>query len=138
VRPVLLVTLDVRLDPAATAFGVDSAVEAGQPLVVVNVVASALLPCSTLLGYEYLPRPEVEASLRAQSTLARSLGVRVERIRLCSPHPVDALLAFAAERGTGLLVFGPDPAQLRPRRYRKVLRSLERSAACLVWAPDQA
>jgi hypothetical protein len=133
---VLLVTLDVPLDPVASAFGVDSAVEAGRPLVVVNVVPSALLPCSTLLGYEYVPRPDVEESLRAPSTLAHSLGVQVERIRLCSPHPVDALLAFTAERATGLLVFGPDAGRLRPRRYRKTLEALRRSAACLVWAPE--
>jgi hypothetical protein len=131
---VLLATLDVPLDPAAAAVGVDAAVEAAEPLIVVNVVASALLPCSTVLGYEYIPRAEVEESLRAPAELARSLGAEVERVRLSSPHPVDALVAFAAERGSGLLVFGPDPTRLRRRRYRRVLRAIERSAPCLVWA----
>jgi hypothetical protein len=131
---VLLVTLDVPFDPAAVEFGVDAAVEAGQPLMVVNVVASALLPCSTLLGYEYLPRQDVEESLHAPAALARSLGVDVQRLRLVSPHPVAALVELVSERRAGLVVFGPDQAKLRPRRYRKALRAIERSTTCLVWS----
>jgi len=132
-RPVLLVTLDVPFAPGAAAFGVDSALEAGQPLVVVNAVESALLPCSTVLGYEYIPRPDVEASLRAPAELARSLGVAVERLRLCSPHPVAALLDLVAERRAGLLVFGPDPAFMRRRRFRRAAQAIQRRAPCLVW-----
>jgi nucleotide-binding universal stress UspA family protein len=132
-RPVLLVTLDVPLIERAAHFAVESAVEAGQPLLVVNAVESALLPCSTLLGYEYIPHADVEASLRGPAELARSLGVDVERLRVASPRPVAAVLQVVVERNSGLLVFGADPARMRPRRYRKARGAFERSAPCLVW-----
>jgi hypothetical protein len=62
--------------------------------------------------------------------------VRVERLRVCSPHPVDALLEVAAERNPAILVFGPDPTQLRPRQYRKAERAVRERAACLVWTAE--
>jgi hypothetical protein len=66
--------------------------------------------------------------------LACSLAVEVERLRICSPHPVDALLEVVAEREPGVLVLGPDPAQLSRRRYRKVERAVRERASCLVWS----
>jgi nucleotide-binding universal stress UspA family protein len=137
-RPVMLATLGVPFDPAASTFAVDSAVEAGQQLVVVNAVEMLLAPASLMLGYGDLDpaTPADEAALRAPAELAHSLGVPVERLRVRSPHPVEALLELAAEREPGLLVFGPDRSRLRKRRYRKAALAVQREAACLVWLGD--
>jgi nucleotide-binding universal stress UspA family protein len=134
-RPVLLATLDVPFAQAATVFAVDAAVESGQPLVVVNVVK--VLPTRwSLLGYGYIEREDLQSELRKPAELAQSLAVRVERLRVCSPHPVDALLAVVAERQPGLLVFGPERSQLGRRMYEHALRRVRERASCLVWTDD--
>jgi nucleotide-binding universal stress UspA family protein len=136
-RPVLLATLGVPFDPAAAAFAVDAAVEAGQPLVVANVVQLPPLGMSVAMGYDQLPDPPEEAeALRAPAELARSLGAEVERLRVRSPRPLEALLELTAERAPGLLVFGPDRTRIRDRTYRKAARALRQRASCLVWLPD--
>src|SRR5436305_3152795 len=131
-RPVLLATLDVPFSEEATAFAVDSAVETGSPLVLVN--AAEVLPTAyTLLGYGYVEREDLQAALRRPAELAQSLAVPVERLRVCSPHPVAALLEVVAERNPSVLVFGPDRAQLRRRRYRRAESAVCERASCLVW-----
>ena len=97
-RPVVLATLEAPLTAEASAIAVDAAVETGQPLLVVNAVESSLQPCALVLGYDTIVPPDVEESLRAPADLAHSLGVEVERLRLRSPRPVDALLELVAER----------------------------------------
>ena len=133
-RPVLLVTLDVPYAEEAIAFAVDSAVENGQPLVLVNV-AEVLPTAYSLLGYGYVEREELQAALFEPVRLASSLALEVERLRICSPHPVDALLEVVAEREPALLVFGPDRAYLSGRRYRRAERAVREQASCLVWSP---
>jgi nucleotide-binding universal stress UspA family protein len=131
---VLLATLGVPFDPAASTFAVDAAVESGEPLLVVNVVELPPLGMSVAMGYDQLPdSPEQEEALRAPAALAASLGVPVERLRVKSPRPVEALVQVAAERAPGLLVFGPDRGRLKPRAYRKAARAVRERAACLVW-----
>jgi len=132
-RPVLLAMLVVPFSEEATAFAVDSAVESGRPLVVVN--AAEVLPTAyALLGYGYVEREDLQEALCKPAELAQSLAVRVERLRLCSPHPVDALLELAAERNPAILVFGPDRAHLPSRRYRRAERAVRERASCLVWS----
>jgi nucleotide-binding universal stress UspA family protein len=132
-RPVLLATLDVPYAEEAIAFAVDTAVENGQPLVLVN--AAEILPThAALLGYGYVEREDLQQALRKPAELARSLAVAVERLRVCSPHPVDALLEVVAERDPGVLVFGPDRRHLSGRRYRKAERAVRERASCLVWS----
>ncbi len=131
-RPVLLATLDVPFSEEATAFAVDTAVENGKPLVVVNA-AEVLVTAYALLGYGYVERDELQEALRKPAELAHSLAVRVERLRVCSPHPVDALLEVAAERDPAILVFGPDPRHLSSRRYRRAERAVRERSPCLVW-----
>jgi nucleotide-binding universal stress UspA family protein len=133
-RPVLLATLDVPFDERATAFAVDTAVETGQPLVVVNVAEVLLTPWA-LVGYGYVERESLQTELSKPAELAQSLAVRVERLRVCSPHPIDALLEVAAERSPGLLVFGPDRKRVRRRLYRKAAKRICAEAPCLVWLP---
>lgn len=134
----LLATLDVPFDDEAVTVAVDAAVESGQPLLVVNVAQVPVLPVSLALGYEYIANEEVEAALRAPAELARSLAVEVERLRVCSPRPVAALLEVVAEREPGLLVLGPDRGKVRRRTYRKAARAVSERASCLVWVAGSA
>lgn len=132
-RPVLLATMEAPFDPDATAFAVDAAVEAGQPLIVANVVRLAPLPLSLMLGHDQIDSPADAESFRAPAELARSLGVVVERLRVKSPRPVEALLELVAEREPSVLVFGPDRSRVGRRFYRRAARAVRERAACLVW-----
>jgi nucleotide-binding universal stress UspA family protein len=127
----------VPFDPRASEFAVDAAVETGEPLIVANVVELPPLGMSVAMGYDQLAySPDEAEALRAPAELAHSLGAEVERLRVRSPRPVEALLQLAAERAPGLLVFGPDRTKLRRWRYRKAARALRRRASCLVWLAD--
>jgi nucleotide-binding universal stress UspA family protein len=132
-RPVLLATLDTPLLAQASEMAVEAALESVQPLLVVNAVETALTRWTLTFGHHYIAPPGVEESLRAPAELANSLGVHVERIRLRSPRPVDALLELVAERGVGLLVFGADPNSMRARRYRRSVKKVVERSPCLVW-----
>jgi hypothetical protein len=135
-RPVLLATLDVPFDEEAAVVAVDAAVECGQKLIVANVVGMPLGPLCLNMGYGPLEAEgAMQASIKAPAELAHQLGVEVERLRIRSPHPVSALLEFVAERQPGLLVFGPDRTQLKPRLFRKVTRKIRDGVSCLVWLP---
>ena len=130
----LLATLGVPFDPEACTFAVDAAVEAGQALIVANVVELPPLAMSVKLGYDQLPdTPEEAEAFRAPAALAHSLGVRVERLRVRSPRPVEALLDLTAERRPGVLVFGPDRARIKRRLYRKAAKAIRDRVTCLVW-----
>ena len=131
-RPVLLATLDVPFSKEAIAFAVDCAVESGQRLMLVNA-AEVLVTPSTMAGYGYVERRELQDELLKPAELAASLAVPVERLRVCSPHPVDALLDTVAERNPSVLVFGPDPTLLKRRTYRRAAKRIVDRVACLVW-----
>jgi nucleotide-binding universal stress UspA family protein len=136
-RPVLLATLGVPFDPDASAFAVDAAVEAGQPLIVANVVELPPLTMSVRMGYDQLPETaDDEEAFRAPAALAHSLGVEVERLRVRSPRPVDALLELTAERAPSVLVFGPDLERIKRRIYRKAAKAIRNRASCLLWLAD--
>jgi nucleotide-binding universal stress UspA family protein len=134
-RPVMLVTFDVPFEPAATEIAVDAAVESGRRLIVVNAAKVELGPISLAMKYEYVGTQEVEEALRAPAALAAGLAVEVERLRLCSPRPVDALLELVAERRPGLLVVGPDRERLKRRHYARLAKRIRDRAPCLVWMP---
>ena len=134
-RPVMLVTFDVPFEPEASALAVDAAVESGQRLIVVNLAEVPIGPISLAMKYEYVGTQEVEDALRAPAELAHSLAVDVERLRLCSPRPIEALLELVAERAPGLLVVGPDRERLKRRTYAKWTKRISERAACLVWLP---
>jgi len=134
-RPVMLVTFDVPFEPAATELAIDAAVESGQRLIIVNAAEVPLGPISLAMKYEYVGTQEVEDALRAPAALALSLAVEVERLRLCSPRPVEALLELVAERAPGLLVVGPDRSRVKRRTYDRLAKRIRARAACLVWLP---
>jgi nucleotide-binding universal stress UspA family protein len=136
-RPVLLATMEVPFDDDAAAFAVDAAVECGQGLIVANVVEMPLAPMCVMLGYGALDPPDEDAArLRAPAELAHAFGVEVERLRVRSPHPLDALLDLVAELDPGLFVFGPDRSKLKPRTFRKAAKRIRERASCLVWLAD--
>jgi len=136
-RPVILATLDVPFAEEAIVFAVDSAVESGQPLVIVNV-AEVVPTLVSLVGYGYIERQDLQRELRRPAELAQSLAVRVERLRVCSPHPVAALVEVVAEHDPGVLVFGPDRRCIGRRRYDRAARTLRERTSCLVWTETDA
>lgn len=136
-RPVLLATIDAPFDEEAATFAVESALECGQPLIVANVLEIPLGPLCVAMGYGTLdPSDEHAANLRAPAELAYSLGVTLERLRVLSPHPIDALLELVSERTPGLLVFAPDRGALKPRAYRRAAKRVSAKANCLVWLAE--
>lgn len=135
----MLATLGVPLEQTATIFAIDSAVEEGRSLILVNVTRLEPLSLSVRLGYDALEEltPEVTVSLRRAVGLARSLGLHVERLRIRSPRPITALLELVTERGPGVLVFGPDKAALGIRSYRRSVRKIRDANPCFVWTAEQ-
>lgn len=130
----MLVTFDVPVLAEAGELAVDAAVEAGQPLLVVNAVELTIRPMTASWGHEVIVAHDVEETLRAPAELAASLAVRVERIRLVSPRPLAAVLELVAERAPGLLILGPDRDRMGRRRLARVERAVRASAPCLVWS----
>jgi hypothetical protein len=134
-RPVMLVTFDVPVRTDAATVAVDSAVESGQPLLLVNLVDLPIRPMTASWGQEVIVLEDVDASLRAPAELAHSLAVEVERLRVVSPRRTKALLELVGERQPGLLVLGADASRMRRRAYRKAARTIRDDASCLVWIP---
>jgi hypothetical protein len=139
-RPVVLATLQVRIDPAAEDIAVASALEAGVPLIVANMLHLPPYPATVMLvGAENatLPHEEALEEVRATAARAAALGIPTELLRVSSRRPVRALLQLVAERDAGLLVFGPSSGRIRGPRLRAAERRVRRDAPCLVWvAPD--
>ncbi len=138
-RPVLLATMDVPFERQAWVVAVDAAVESGQPLIVANMVVLPPLPLSVMMGYDQLDyTPELAKALREPAELAQSLGLRVERLRVRSLHPIQALVELVRELRPGLLVFGPDRTKLPRRTYRRAARTLRQRIDCLIWLAPEA
>jgi hypothetical protein len=139
-RPVLLGTLSVRVDPSAERMAIDSAVEAGVPLVIANLLPLRPYPTTLgLVGHEgmTLPHEEDLDAVRTTARRAAELGVKTELLRITTKRPAKALLEVARERDAGLLVFGPDLSRTGRLRFRRAARELRKGADCLVWiAPD--
>ncbi|MET0510614.1 MAG: universal stress protein [Thermoleophilaceae bacterium] len=139
-RPVVLATTALPVDPSAERMAIDSAIEAGVPLVLVNLIPlPAYITTMVLVGLEGTTFPHEEALDEVRETAARAarLGVKTELLRVRTRHPVTALLEVVSERDAGLLVFGPDLRRVRRLRFRRAARRVRREAGCLVWvAPD--
>jgi hypothetical protein len=139
-RPVVLGTLSVRPDPTAEDMAVGSALEAGVPLLIVNVVRLPPYPTTMVLvgpSAAVLPHEEDLEAVRAVAQRAAELGIPTEHMRVATKRPVSALLQVVRERDAGLLVFGPDLSLVRRRTFRRAAARIRRDAACLVWvAPD--
>jgi len=134
----VLGTLSSGIDPAAERLAIESALDAGVPLIVVNVVE--LPPCPRALamggpGALAFPHEEDYEAVRATAERAAKFGLRVEHLRVSSPRPARALVQIARERAAGLVVLGPKRrSMLRGRwRFRRAARRVRRSVSCLVW-----
>jgi hypothetical protein len=140
VRPVVLATLSVRPDPSAERMAIDSALETGAPLILVNLLRLRNYPTTiALLGAEAttLPHEEDLDAVRATAARAAQLGIKTKLLRVTTKRPVLALLEVLRERDAGLLVFGPDLSRTSRRRFRSTARRVRAEADCLVWvAPD--
>jgi len=139
-RPVVLATLAVRVHPSAERMAIDSAIEAGVPLLIVNLIPlPPFVRTMVLIGPEgtTLPHEEDLDALRATARRAADLGVKTELLRVRTRHAVKALLEVLRERDAGLLVFGPHLGMVGRLRFRTTARRVRRDADCLVWiAPD--
>jgi nucleotide-binding universal stress UspA family protein len=139
-RPVVLATLSVRVDPSAERMAIDSALEAGVPLILVNILRFRPYPTTLVLsGPEALNLPHEEdlEAVRATATRAAQLGVKTELLRVTTRRPVAALLEIVSERDAGLLVFGPHLGRVGRLRFKRLARRIRKEAGCLVWiAPD--
>jgi hypothetical protein len=140
VRPVVLATLSVRVDPSAERMAIDSALEAGAPLILVNLLKLRNYPMTIVLaGPEAttLPHEEDLDAVRETAARAAHLGIKTELLRVTSKRPIAALMEVLHERDAGLLVFGPDLSRTSRRRFRAAARRVRAEADCLVWvAPD--
>lgn len=139
-RPVVLATLAVRVHPSAERMAIDSALEAGVPLVLVNLIPlPAYTTTMVLHGPEGTTLPHEEALEEVRETAARAadLGVKTELLRVRTKRAITALLEVVSERDAGLLVFGPDLDRIGRLRFARASRRVRRDASCLVWiAPD--
>ena len=119
---------------------IDSAIEAGVPLLVVNLIPlPPYVRTLVLVGPEgtTFPHEEDLDAVRATARRAADLGVKTELLRVRTRHAVKALLEVLHERDAGLVVFGPDLGLVGRLRFRVAARKVRREADCLVWvAPD--
>jgi nucleotide-binding universal stress UspA family protein len=139
-RPVVLATLAVGVHPSAERMAIDSAIEAGVPLLLVNLIPLPPYPRTIILVGAHattLPHEEALDELRATAARAAELGVKTEFLRVHTRHAVNALLEIVHERDAGLLVFGPQLSRVGRLRFRHTAKRVRQEADCLVWvAPD--
>jgi hypothetical protein len=133
-RPIMLLTLDVPLDARAQRFALEAALGSGCALMLCDAVPVG--PNSAAAVLRMRGRPEADASLRAAAGEARSLGVHVDELLFHSPRPLSAATSLCAQRGVGLLVFGPSRGAVGRWRYRSWTRRVQRDAPCLLWLPE--
>jgi len=135
VRAVLLLTIDVPFDERAVGFAVDTAVETSAQLFVCDAVpirvANPAVAVSRTLG-EKRTRREADRIVRQ----ARARGARASQLVFHNPNPIRAVIEVIKQENIGLLVFGPDRAELGNRRFLSNARRLREGAACLVWTNE--
>jgi nucleotide-binding universal stress UspA family protein len=139
-RPVVLATTAVRVHPEAERIAIEAALEAGVPLVLVNLVPLPLYVRTMILvgpAGTTLPHEEALEEVRATARRAADLGIKTELLRVRTRHAATALLEVVRERDAGLLVFGPKLGALGRWRFRRAVHRIRSEADCLVWiAPD--
>jgi hypothetical protein len=138
-RPVVLGTLAVRVDANAERMALESALEAGVPLILANMISLPPYPMTIRMAPECvtLPHEEDLDAVRATAERAAKLGIATELLRITSPRPVQALIEVVTQRDAGLLVFGPERSRTSRLRFWAAARMIRSKAPCLVWiAPD--
>lgn len=134
-RPVMLLTLNVPFEGAATAFAIETAAETGSELYVCDAI-----PLRYGNYLEQMTRRLAEEDNRrwmnAAAASARSAGVRVTQMVFHNPKPITATVEVARNEGIGLIVFGSDRRLLGRSSYRRAARRLRARAGCLVWTGE--
>jgi hypothetical protein len=135
VRPVVLATLSVRVDPRAERMAIDSAVQAGASLILANMLWLPSHPTTLMLAREHATLPHEEDLYAVRETAARAAaaGVCTQLLRISSRRPLAALIELIAERRAGLVVLGPDPERTPRWWLALAARRVRRRADCLVW-----
>jgi hypothetical protein len=131
----MLVTLSVRVDPAAERVAIEAALETRARLLLANLIWLPPYPTTLILAREYatLPHEEDLEEVRATAGRAAALGIPTELLRISSRRPLVALIELVGEREPGLVVLGPDPRR-SPRWWRAMAaRRIRARADCLVW-----
>jgi len=138
--PVVLATLALRPDPTAEQMAIDSCLDAGAPLLLINAVRLPLYPTTMMvggLGAMVLPHEDDREAVMASAERIAALGIEVEVIGLLTPRPVAGMLELATERSAALLIFGPLLTKVGRFTMRRASKRIRRDAGCLVWiAPD--
>ena len=94
VRPVVLATLSVRPDPSAERMAIDSALEAGAPLILVNLLKLRNYPTTiALLGAEAttIPHEEDLDAVRATAARAAQLGISTKTVETYKARALEKL-----------------------------------------------
>jgi hypothetical protein len=137
--PVVLATFaGAPFGPRAARLAVEAAAEMRSRLIIVQALGARSPRRRSRAAAEPLS-PDLAAAVRAVSAIAEELGVEVEALRVTSPRPVAALLAFVADRRAALVVLATDPAALRRfrrpthRQYKQFVAALAGHAECLLW-----
>ena len=133
---VVLATLAVPFDPAGERMAIDTAIETGARLVLVDVRTIPLAPTSLMLhGADgaLLPHDDACPEVRATAQRAATLGVQTLLLWVGTRRPARALLEVTAEQSAALLVFAPDRRAIGTRRFRRTARAVRKRAGCLVW-----
>lgn len=132
-RPVILATFSVRVEPAAEWMAIESALEAGAPLIVANVLWPPPSPTTMIRLQEDLE------SVRQTAARAAAWGLDTELLmQVSARRPARALCKLARERDSGLVVFGPDARCTGRRRLRRAAKAVRSGLDCLVWTADDA
>lgn len=132
VRPVMLLTLNTPLDPAAVRFAIDTAVETGAELLVCDAVPLAVGQPTSSAVRSFGDRDALDGCTSAAAE-GRARGARVSEMLFHHPRPLTAAARVCSEQGVGLLVFGADRQRLGRWRFRMAVRRLRRDVTCLVW-----
>jgi hypothetical protein len=142
VRPVLLATIGVPIDPEGERVAVETAVEAGARLVLVSLRLVPVAPLTVAVtGRDGVTLPDEEAleDVRATAARAAARGIETLLVRVGTRHPARALLEVTTEQDAGLLVLAPERGAMSARRLRRLSRLVRSRADCLLWvAPDGA
>ena len=136
-RPVVLATLAVPFEPEAFRIALQAAMESSVTLIVVDAVELPFWPQSIATRHADIELESDRERIRELVSQAAGLGVQVEHLRVRSPRPAEAVVEIAKERRAGLLVFGPDPARLRPRFFSRVVKRIRKRASCLLWVAGE-
>jgi nucleotide-binding universal stress UspA family protein len=136
-RPVVLATLAVPFEPEAFRIALQAAMESGVTLIVVDAVELPFWPQSIATRHADIELDEDRAKIKELVSQAAGLGVDVEHFRVRSPRPAEAVIQIATERRAGLLVFGPDPARLKPRFFSRVVKRIRKRVSCLLWVAGE-